>query len=135
MLSFNPKVTGYTVSVAYGTTAVPVITATAEEDCNVVIEQSDSFDKPTLITVSRKDEPDVERKYTISYTVLPKLEDVEGWKRLQVTAHNASDEPEAEHPASQVSNNDTSADSRWAAEGKQWIQLDLGVCSPFQQSA
>lgn len=126
MLSFNPKVTGYTVSVAYGTTAVPVITATAEEDCNVVIEQSDSFDKPTLITVSRKDEPDVERKYTISYTVLPKLEDVEGWKRLQVTAHNASDEPEAEHPASQVSNNDTSADSRWAAEGKQWIQLDLG---------
>lgn len=98
MLSFNPKVTGYTVSVAYGTTAVPVITATAEEDCNVVIEQSDSFDKPTLITVSRKDEPDVERKYTISYTVLPKLEDVEGWKRLQVTAHNASDEPGGRAP-------------------------------------
>ena len=124
--AFSPKQTGYTVSVPYGTTEVPVITAAAETDCDVVIEQSQSFDTPTIVYVSRKDEPDVVRKYTIGYTVLPKLEDVNGWKRLQVSGHSASDEPEAAHPATQVSNNDTSAESRWAAEGTQWVQIDLG---------
>ena len=124
--AFDPKQTGYTISVPYGTTEVPVITATAEADCDIVIEQSQSFDTPTIVTVSRKDEPDVVRKYTIGYTVLPKLEDVDGWTRLQVSGHSASAEPESNHPATQVSNNDTSAESRWAGDGTQWVQIDLG---------
>lgn len=124
--SFTELMTGYSVSVPYDATAIPQITATAEDGCEISVEQSQSFDTPTIIKVWRTDEPEAVRKYTISYVVLPKLEDVNGWKRLQVVSHSASDEPEPDHPASQVSNNDTSADSRWAAEGKQWITLDLG---------
>lgn len=126
VLGFSEKTTAYTVSVPYGTTEVPVITVESEEGSEYSIEQSQSFDAPTTVKVWYPDEPTVVRKYIISYNILPKLEDVNGYTRLQVAAHLASDEPEPAHPATQVSNNDTSDESRWAAEGAQWLVLDLG---------
>lgn len=125
--NFDGKVVEYEVSLPHDTVEVPKISASAAEDnCEVVINQSSDFDTPTTIKVFRKDEPDAVRKYVITYKVLPKLDNVKGWTRLQVTGHSASDEPESAHPASQVSNNDISADSRWAADGTQWVQIDLG---------
>ena len=126
---FKPNMSSYTVSVAYGSEQVPQITAVAEEGAVAEVLQSESLDTPTVINVYRTENPDVVRQYTIDYNVLPNLDDPDGYngyRRLQVADHAASDEPEPEHPASNVSNNDTDAESRWAAEGTQWVQIDLG---------
>ena len=57
--------------------------------------------------------------------------DGQTWDRLQVLNHFASAEPEEAHPATKVSDNDTQAESRWAASGEQWICLDLGSKKEF----
>ena len=124
--TFQSRTESYTVSVAYGTAEVPQITATGEEGAIVEVEQSQSFDTPTIVRTYNPDQPDYVRNYFINYNMLPKLDDVLGYTRLQVAGHAASAEPELDHPASNVSNNDTDAESRWAAEGNQWVQIDLG---------
>lgn len=124
--NFFGNTTSYVVSMTYDEETIPVITAEAEADCVIDIAQSQSVDKPTIVKVWRESEPAAVKKYTIAYNVLPKLEDIDGYTRYQVKKHTASDEPEAAHPATMVSDNDTSAESRWAATGEAWLVLDLG---------
>ena len=126
LLGFNSNTTMYTVSMPYGTEKPTTITAECEQDSEMSIEQAQTVNDQTIIKVWRPEEPMVVRKYVIVYVVLPKLEDINGYTRLQVASHIASEEPEAAHPASLVSDNDTAAESRWSAEGSQWITLDLG---------
>lgn len=124
--NFVGSTTSYVVSMTYDETSVPTITAEAEEGCVIEIDQSQSPDEPTMVRVWRENEPRAVKKYIIAYNVLPKLEDINGYTRHQVKRHFASAEPEAAHPATLVSDNDTSPESRWAATNEAWLVLDLG---------
>ncbi|MBQ8232315.1 MAG: hypothetical protein IJZ34_10385 [Lachnospiraceae bacterium] len=88
-----------------------------------------------MIKVSWKDYPKSSRTYRIKFSVMDELTDItvdgQTWDRLQVWNHFASDEPEEAHPATKASDNDTQAESRWAASGEQWICLDLGTKKEF----
>lgn len=131
--SFSSSKMMYTISVAYDATEVPEVTATAAADgAAVAITPAATLDEYTVIKVYWKDHPESYRTYRVKFSRLAKLEDIDDWKRLQVVGHAASDEPEDNHPASNVSNNDISAESRWAAEGAgSWLCLDLGSVQEF----
>lgn len=131
MANFKPTTGGYVFTVPYDATAVPQITAKGADDVNIEIDQAKTINDVTTVKVSLKADPTLYKKYTVSVVVLPKLNDINGYTRQQVAAHIASDEPEPGHPASNVSNNDTAAESRWAADGGgQWVTLDLGAAKP-----
>ncbi len=128
---FMPTKTGYSMTARYDTTVVPKITADAPADCAVEIDQAVTPDEPTTVTVYRTDNPTLRRVYTFVVSLLPKLEDVGTYKRIQVINTTASDEPENNHPASNVSDNNTDAESRWSASGEgAWVELDFGEVLP-----
>ncbi len=126
LVGFSPNTLTYTRSVRYDDTSVANVTARAAEGLKVDVTPGATNTDPITIKVSYEDDPNTYRIYTFLTTVLPKLEDVGEYTRMQIVGHTASDEPEANHPATNVSNNDTSAESRWAASDKAWIVLDMG---------
>ena len=134
-LNFSKTKLIYEIAVVFDATEIPTITADAPDDCNVVITSAESFDEYTLIKVYWKDYPESFRTYRIKFRVMDELTDItldgNTWDRLQVLNHFASAEPEEAHPATNVSDNDTQAESRWAASGEQWICLDLGSKKEF----
>lgn len=134
-LNFSKTKLIYEVAVVFDATKIPAITADASEECNVVITPAESFDEYTVIKVSWKDFPESFRAYRIKFRVMDELTDItvdgQTWDRLQVLNHFASAEPEEAHSATKVSDNDTQAESRWAASGEQWICLDLGSKKEF----
>ena len=134
-LNFSKTKLIYEIAVVFDATEIPTITADAPDDCNVVITPAESFDEYTLIKVYWKDYPESFRTYRIKFRVMDELTDItldgNTWDRLQVLNHFASAEPEEAHPATNVSDNDTQAESRWAASGEQWICLDLGSKKEF----
>lgn len=124
--NFDPKKVAYTRTVRYDDTSVPQITARVADNLNVEIMQATSASETTKVKVSYKDDPNTYRVYSYATIVLPKLEDVGDYARMQVVTHKASDEPEENHPATNVSDNDTDPESRWAAQNECWIMLDMG---------
>lgn len=130
--NFNPTTTGYSYTVPFNVSTPPTITAKSNDKTDIRIEQSQSFDTPTKVVVSLKENPLYTRTYTISTKQLPYLEDVNGYTRYQVYSCSASSEPEEAHPASNAFDNNTEAESRWTSSGKgEWLQIDLGEEKPF----
>lgn len=125
--NFNPTSTGYSYTVPFNVDVPPTITAQVSDDVDVKVEQSTSFDTPTKVVVSLKENPLYTRTYTINTKQMPYLESVNGRTRYQIYSCSASSEPEEAHPASNAFDNNTEAESRWTSSGKgEWLQADLG---------
>lgn len=126
LAEFNPTTTTYSRTLRYDDTTVANITATAAEGLKVEIIPGATYADPIAIKVSYENNPLLARMYYYTTNVLPKLDDIGDYTRHQVVGHEASDEPEANHPASNVSDNDIQPESRWAATDNAWLILDLG---------
>ncbi len=125
MEGFEPTKVQYGRYIRYDDTSVPEITATAAAGLKVDVLYGETYKDTIRIRVS--DEiTGLYREYYYTTTVLTKLENVGEYTRMQVTGHKASDEPEADHPAEMVSDNNTNPESRWAAENDVWLILDMG---------
>lgn len=66
--------------------------------------------------------------YTISYYIIPEQKEIDGYTRYNPVNVEASDVPEPLNKPVNVLDGDFN--TRWAAEGEQWIELDLGESKP-----
>lgn len=123
---FEPTKIAYSRTINYDDTSSVVVTAKASEEFETSILYGDTYKDSVKIKVFRKDNPNVYRIYTYNTEIIPRLGDILEYDRLNVVSHSASAEPEKEHGAENVSDNNTDPESRWAAEGDVWLTLDLG---------
>ncbi len=123
---FVPTTVSYGRIIRFDDTSTVNIEARAAEGLGVEVTPGATYADPVTVKVYYENDPDTFRKYVYTTTILPELTDVGEYDRMQIVKHTASDEPEANHPATNVSNNDIDPESRWAASGKTWLILDMG---------
>lgn len=123
---FAPTTVSYGRTIRFDDTSSVEVDARAAEGLGVEVTPGATYADPITIKVFYENDPNTFRKYFYTTTILPELTDVGEYDRMQIVAHSASAEPEAAHPATNVSNNDIDPESRWAAENKAWIILDMG---------
>lgn len=121
---FDPKTKSYKVLLPYDTAEVPEITVDTNAAKTEIVDAS-SFDGQTEIKLYANAEEPYYNIYTVQFYVIPKQEDVEGWGRYDVANITASAVPEAQNPPENAIDGDLS--TRWAGEGEQWIEIDLGT--------
>ncbi len=135
--NFASDRTVYSVTKTSDSTDIPKVSVSAKDNISYKISEAQNFGDDTIIETSFKDSSlPYKKTYIVKTKILPKLLDVNGIKRLQVAAHFASEQPQEDHPASAVSDNNTDDQSRWAASGDgQWVTLDLGSAKPVNAVA
>lgn len=120
---FSPSKTSYTITLPFGATEIPQITAkTTEGELELI--QSTDLNVPTVIKVTDPSDPTSIGRYSVNYKVLPYMGAPEGMTEYPVKGVTASAEPQPENPKEAVLDGDY--DTRWSADGEQWITLDLG---------
>ena len=126
---FNPKQKNYVLKINEEDT-VPQVTAEAAE--GLIVERT-AVDGSTKFRVYDPNDSERYSSYTVSFQEIPllhtgPLSDVKGYHRYEPIRATASDVPEELNVEANVT--DEKLDTRWAAEGDQWIQLDYGksVC-------
>lgn len=129
LADFNPKQKDYTQKLNEGDTA-PEVTAKAQEGLTV---ERTAQDDVTKFKVYNPASPERYSYYTVTFQTIPllrtgPLQDVKGYHRYEPLRATASAVPEPLNVEANVT--DEKLDTRWAAEGDQWIQLDYGksVC-------
>lgn len=135
MQNFLPDTTGYITRVPSSVQNVPRITAVSNnENYEVTVIQSESFDTDSIVKVTDKANPNLYRIYRVGFDKLPTFSDVNGMQRFQVLDVTASDVPQPENIPTNVI--DEKFTTRWAAEGEnQWITLELTKVEIIDQVA
>lgn len=125
---FDPQTSAYSVKREFGV-KTPQVAVTADDRFDVEITQAESENGVATIKITEKEHPENRNYYSISFAVLPLIGKAEGYTQLTVQSVMASDEPQPENPKENVLDGD--ADTRWSANGTQWIQLDMGSVQEF----
>ena len=124
---FDPKVTGYLLPVSYRTRKMPVITYSANDDCDVEITYAQSPLENTEIKVIRRDNPLDARTYVIRYQLQITSED----KEYIPVSIKASRNPQAANCDFMACDGDLS--TRWSADGDgEWLQLEFAESVPVK---
>ncbi len=124
---FDPKQTNYNRVLLFDDAHVPTVSASVKRGQCVEIKQPERPSDKIEVKVFYTDAPEYVRVYTLTARVMPRLEDVGDYHRIGVIGHTASATPEPAHAAINVSDNDTSPESRWAATGTAWLTLELAA--------
>ncbi len=120
---FDPKSMSYNIAMAKDG-VIGKVSAKADDGVTVEVNQSNNTDIPTMVKVYRADEPQKYSIYTIKYRVLKDLPDVNSMRRYTPALVFASANPQEENIDVNVA--DGNLDTRWSAEGEQWICQQFG---------
>lgn len=108
----------YISPMSIDSTETPVVEGTADADITYSTDEN-----VTTITVSDRNNPNNFSKYLVT---IKKMGPPSLVKQLGIVKAEASDTPEFNHIAAYAIDGDHEADSRWSAEGDQYLDLDLG---------
>lgn len=120
---FDPDTWGYEYIVNRKETHIPSITASSDK-YDVEVTQPQDFGSPSIVKVKSKDNPELVRTYTVTYSKLPDLEDVDGLKRYFVSNITTSKENATTEEKQTLDDGFNS--TYYAMEGSgQWVCLEL----------
>lgn len=119
----------YSLTRSYGD-PVPQITAAASDAYTVEVSQAQTLEESTNIKVIDNSDPRYFEIYSVTHRVIPKPKDVNGLTRYITAKISASDVPQPEN--SDFNAVDDDIETRWAAEGDQWLLVDLGMVKPIE---
>ncbi len=118
---------GYAVNIKLAEgEAMPAITASANDDYEVTVTPSNTISDITNINVRLKADPTIFADYKISFEVIPKLSDYNGYERLAIFGISSNNIPQAENgPYNLI---DESIQTRHAMNSMDntWARFDLG---------
>lgn len=120
---FDSQVKSYTYTVPYRTTDLPKVTAEASDKFNVEVIQADNIVTPIEIKVTDKENSQIRAHYTIQLTTESLEQLPKGAEELEIVSVEASDYQDPNKPANTL---DDDLNTRWSAQGEQWIKYDLG---------
>ena len=130
LASFEPSQKNY-VCMIEDLSKLPAITASSE--LPVEVAQAQAGSNIAKIVVSDPEDSTNKSLYTITFKVPAKAEVPEGLVRKNQVAVKASANPQQENMDFQVADGDL--DTRWSADGDQWIQFDLGETTEVEAVA
>ncbi|RRD94462.1 hypothetical protein EII17_08195 [Clostridiales bacterium COT073_COT-073] len=120
----------YAPALPFGTKQLPVVTA--DSNYEVHIKKAENWLDDTVITVKDPDSPDENVTYVLKFHILPGKEQPQGSQKLKIreaTASTYQNEPakkQVNPPAHAI---DGLPATRWAAEGNQWLCLELNTAN------
>lgn len=128
LTEFDPYQFAYEVELPYGTEQFPVVEAYSDDpNVEISITQASSTSDAAEVKVSFSDREGPELVYHVRFFIAPLLgkpsESIE-YDVISVTASDAQD------PNVPENTRDDDLDTRWSAEGGQWIEYDLGELKP-----
>ena len=115
------KIIGHFVS--QNDTEVPVVTAKSNYDVTVI--PAKSLDEPTEIVIKSGN---ASTKYRVYFNKLQPI-GIDGYDEHGIVKISASEEPQPENPVAALL--DRNQKTRWSAEGKQYVILDMGTAKNF----
>lgn len=124
--NFSPEQHYYSIALPSGTKRLPIVTA--ESSYDMQIKKAESWLDDTVITVNKSDSPDDIVRYVLKFHVLPGSTPPSDSRKLPIkeaTASTYQNEPAKKQVNPPVHAIDGLTDTRWAAEGNQWICLEL----------
>ena len=124
---FDPFTTEYSVNVGAAAAAIPQITAVAEQGTVEVIQSAD-LSQPAIV-ILQDAESEQKKYYWIHFLTDCTAGLPEGESPSGITAVTCSAEPQTENPKEHSIDGDLN--TRWSADGTQWIQYDLGAVKPL----
>lgn len=125
--NFDPKTKTYSLIVPYSYQGTPKITVDTAGKAEIT--EAADINGTTTIKIYTNDETNYYNTYSISFTQIPKQEDIGDFGRYDPVYVEASVVPEPANVPMNVL--DGKFDTRWSGEGSQWIQLDLGEVKPI----
>lgn len=121
---FDPHRTFYEVALPFDELDVPLVEGYSRHELNII--PADGIPGRTFVDVADSSNPSSVNRYTISFRTGPIIGDLPEINRLPITGVTASAVPEAAQGNTPDKTLDGNLDTRWSADGEQWIQYDLG---------
>lgn len=118
----------YNVKLPFGTEEVPDVTVDVGAEFEAEVVQAEDKNGTAMIEVASKEDPAVKNYYTVKFNVMPLMGLPEGYTQYQAVKVSASAEPQPENPKENAIDGDIN--TRWSADGAQWLQIDLGEVKP-----
>ena len=125
---FSPYNMFYTIN----TGIVGTVTAQADADIELELQQAEGVGKTAFVTAHSKS-TGLQAVYSVSFAPYEPLMFTNDVKKYEIQSVKASAVPEAANTPECTIDGDY--DTRWAAEGEEWIQWDLGEAKPFDTVA
>lgn len=120
--SFSPGKTVYDVLLPSSTNVIPTVMPVINSyGVTAVVKQAESLPGVAKIEVSSAD--GIKNTYYVNFKVSPLIGKPTDLPELSVAGVTASDTQIPNIPENTI---DKNMDTRWSAEGKEWIQYDLG---------
>ena len=119
---FVPSMSSYTVMQSYDSNCIPKIEASSDK-YNVEIINTRTVPGKGRVILTDKTDSSIQNTYTIEF----KKQTIAGvldTPRIAIAEVTASDEPQPENP--KEASIDGNLETRWSADGVQWITYDLG---------
>ncbi|WP_010272182.1 S-layer homology domain-containing protein [Paenibacillus senegalensis] len=122
---FDPQRTFYEVALPFDELELPVVDAHSRYPVTII--PATGIPGRAFVDVTDPRDPAAVNRYTVSFRTGPIIGDLPEVNRLPVAAVTASAVPEAAQGNTPDKTLDGNLDTRWSADGEQWIQYDLGA--------